>query len=88
MSEKSCLNCAFGMPEKQKQGHSCGHAGVYPRWLAESHASNCEFYKPRQNPCEADGCKWMVDDVCIYRDFHIIDSHYFTGKKCDGFKKQ
>ena len=101
MTKPSCLNCAFGKPEKQEQGYYCskrvekGYGS--PFWKTHDCGTDCDcstfhFYKPRQNQCQIDGCKWMVEGDCESpRDrtsLTIAPNPHFTGKECYFFEKQ
>ncbi len=48
---------------------------------------NCWEYKPRQNQCEADGCKWMVEEECTFGGYQT-DWKLRGETECWHFKKQ
>ncbi len=79
MTNPSCLNCAFGMTEKQAEGFYCNIDPPPNRFNMENREyfrlydwgagrdpddSPCSCHKPRQNKCEIDGCKWMDKGKC------------------------
>ncbi|MBW2621298.1 MAG: hypothetical protein JRD68_00200 [Deltaproteobacteria bacterium] len=90
-SEKSCLTCKFGKPEKQPEGYWCFdpedeefddgepyyHKGKNPCWN----------YEPRLNQCEIDGCEFM-DAVCQRGDAIVGLNPILSGKKCVFFEKE
>lgn len=93
MTDKSCLNCAFGMTEKIDEDGACycncssmldkGHEEEQGYWYTIG-SNPCSHHKPRQNKCETDGCKWMVEGKCT----HEYNLFHRYGKVCIIFKKQ
>ena len=86
MSQKSCLNCLHGKSEEQPEGYYCGTDSVLPEWLAENHAYNCEFYKPRQTRCETEKCEWF--DKHEGKDFCYYDDDHWVGAICEDFNRE
>ncbi len=97
MTKPSCLNCAYGKDKETDRGFYCGGTGSFAEkychvpYRYSCNSAICLYgdadfcYKPRQNPCETDGCKWMVEKRCTSTGVHNVS---MTGQPCRGFKKQ
>ncbi len=48
---------------------------------------DCNHYKPRQNKCQADGCKWW-GDFCEHEGHRWFEEVHLGKVQCNDFKKQ